>query len=60
MAKTNLAASLWIIAAILFFLVGALRSEGRAVYIAVGVIFLLLAGNAKRRNKTDIDKRNTG
>ena len=59
MAKTNLAASLWVIAAILFFLAGGLRSEGRAINITLGAIFLLFAANARRSNKAEIDKRNT-
>jgi hypothetical protein len=59
MAKTKLAASLCKIAAILFFLAGALRSEGRAVNIALGAVFLIFAANAKRKSKADIEKRNT-
>jgi hypothetical protein len=53
MARIKRFASLWIIAAILFFVVGAVTSEGRAVYIALGVIFFVLAANAKRSDKTD-------
>ena len=60
MAKTNLAAALWVIAAILFLLAGAVRAEGRAINIALGAIFLLFAANARRRNKAGIGKGDMG
>ncbi len=46
-------AFLWFIAAILFFVVAMLKDENRAVYIAVGVIFLILGtgGNWKKKEK---------
>jgi hypothetical protein len=44
---------LWFVAAILFFLAAMFRDEDRAVYIAVGVVFLVLGTgfNRKKREK---------
>ena len=42
-------AFLWFIVAVLFFLAAMIREEERAVYIALGVVFIILAGNAGRK-----------
>ncbi|HEY6120497.1 MAG TPA: hypothetical protein VIV66_11085 [Pyrinomonadaceae bacterium] len=39
------------LASLTFFLVALLRAEARAVYIALGVIFLIIAGGAKKKNQ---------
>lgn len=46
-------AFLWFIAAISFFLVAMLKDENRAVYIAVGVVFLVVGagGSLKKKEK---------
>lgn len=42
---------LWFVAAISFFLVAMLKDENRAVYIAVGVIFLILGTGSSWKKK---------
>ena len=42
---------LWFVAAILFFVAAMLRAENRAVYIAVGVVFLILGTGFSRKKK---------
>ena len=51
MTKASLLGSLMMTVAIIFFVASAVWSEGRAVNIALGVVFLLLAINAKRRGR---------
>jgi hypothetical protein len=42
----------WFAAAVLFFLAAMLRDENRAVYIAVGVVFLVLGtGFSKKKSE---------
>jgi hypothetical protein len=53
MTKTRLAGSLMMAASIIFFVAGAIRSENRAVNIALGVVFLILAINVKKRKDED-------
>ncbi len=40
---------LWFIVAVLFFVVAMVREEQSAVYIAVGVVFLILSVNFVRK-----------
>jgi len=40
---------LWFIVAVLFFLAAMVWEEGKAVYIALGVVFIILASNAVRK-----------
>jgi hypothetical protein len=42
---------LWFVVAILFFIVAMVRTETSAVYIALGVVFLILGVNSKRKNR---------
>ena len=42
---------LWFAAAILFFVAAMIRDENRAVYIAVGVVFLVLGTGFTRKKK---------
>ncbi len=42
---------LWFVAAILFFVAAMLRDESRAVYIAVGVVFLILGSGFSRKKR---------
>ena len=42
---------LWFFAAILFFVVAMIRDENRAVYIALGVVFLVLGTGFNRKKK---------
>ena len=41
---------LWFVAAVLFFLAAMVRAENNAVYIALGVVFLVLGSNSRRKN----------
>jgi hypothetical protein len=52
MTRIRLLGSLFMIVAITFFVGALFRSEGRAVYVALGVVFLLLAVKAKRKRET--------
>ena len=40
---------LWFVAAILFFVAAMVREEPKAVYIALGVVFLILGINSHRK-----------
>jgi len=40
---------LWFVAAIIFFVVAMVRTENSAVYIALGVVFLIFAINSQRK-----------
>ena len=40
---------LWFVVAILFFVVAMVREETKAVYIALGVVFLILGINSHRK-----------
>ena len=42
---------LWFAAAVLFFLAAMLRAENRAVYIAVGVVFLVLGTGLSKKKR---------
>jgi hypothetical protein len=42
---------LWFVVAILFFVVAMVRTEASAVYIALGVVFLILGGNSSRKKR---------
>lgn len=44
-------AFLWFVAAILFFVVAMLRDENRAVYIAVGVVFLAVGTGFSKKKR---------
>lgn len=51
MRKGGVLGSLMMTVAIIFFVASVIWGEGRAVNIALGVVFLLLAINAKRRGR---------
>ena len=42
---------LWFVAAVFFFLAAMVRAENSAVYIALGVVFLILGINFNRKKK---------
>jgi hypothetical protein len=42
---------IWFVAAVLFFLAAMLRDENRAVYIAVGVVFLVLGTGFSKKKR---------
>lgn len=42
---------LWFVAASLFFVVAMLKDESRAVYIALGVVFLALGAGSNLKKK---------
>jgi hypothetical protein len=42
---------LWFVAAVLFFFAAMLRAENNAVYIALGVVFLILGINFNRKKR---------
>jgi hypothetical protein len=39
------------VVSLIFFLVALLKDEARAVYIALGVLFLIIAGGSSRKKK---------
>jgi hypothetical protein len=42
---------LWFVLAVLFFLAATVRAENSAVYIALGVVFLILSINFNRKKR---------
>jgi hypothetical protein len=42
---------LWFVAAVLFFFAAMVRAENNAVYIALGVVFLVLGINFNRKKR---------
>jgi hypothetical protein len=42
---------LWFVAAVLFFFAAMVRAENNAVYIALGVVFLILGINSNRKKR---------
>jgi uncharacterized membrane protein len=51
MTKARKTQVLWAVGAILFFVAAMLNSERAAVYIVVGVLFLILSSTAIRKER---------